>query len=43
MGAQPTASAAELVRTFHLLARMPEMGRNRPELWPLSYRFRLSG
>ena len=28
-----------LLRTFDLLARMPEMGRHRPELWPPPYRF----
>jgi plasmid stabilization system protein ParE len=30
---------ANLLRTFDLLANMPEMGRHRPELWPLPYRF----
>jgi len=28
-----------LLRTFGLLADMPEMGRHRPELWPPPYRF----
>ena len=28
-----------LLRTFELLADMPEMGRHRPELWPPPYRF----
>lgn len=28
-----------LLRTFELLARMPELGRHRPELWPPPYRF----
>ncbi len=28
-----------LLRTFDLLADMPEMGRHRPELWPPPYRF----
>ena len=30
---------ANLVRTFELLARTPEIGRYRPELWPPPYRF----
>lgn len=30
---------SNLLRTFDLLARMPEMGRHRPELWPAPYRF----
>jgi plasmid stabilization system protein ParE len=28
-----------LLRTLDLLARMPELGRHRPELWPPPYRF----
>jgi plasmid stabilization system protein ParE len=28
-----------LLRTFELLAAMPELGRHRPELWPPPYRF----
>jgi plasmid stabilization system protein ParE len=31
------------LRTFDLLARMPEMGRHRPRLWPPPYRFRSTG
>jgi plasmid stabilization system protein ParE len=30
---------SNLLRTFELLADMPEMGRHRPELWPPPYRF----
>jgi plasmid stabilization system protein ParE len=30
---------SNLVRTFDLLATMPDMGRHRPELWPPPYRF----
>lgn len=33
----------QLLRTFDLLARMPEMGRHRPELWPPPYRFWVTG
>jgi len=32
-----------LLRTFDLLARMPEIGRHRPELWYLPYRFWVTG
>jgi plasmid stabilization system protein ParE len=28
-----------LLRTFELLATVPEVGRQRPELWPPPYRF----
>ncbi len=28
-----------LLRTFELLASRPEIGRQRPELWPAPYRF----
>jgi plasmid stabilization system protein ParE len=34
---------SNLLRTFDLLARMPEMGRHRPELWPPPYRFWSTG
>ena len=34
---------ADLLRTFDLLVSMPEMGRHRPELWPLPYRFWSTG
>ena len=30
---------SNLLRTFDMLAIMPEMGRHRPELWPPPYRF----
>jgi plasmid stabilization system protein ParE len=30
---------SNLLRTFDLLATMPELGRHRPELWPPPYRF----
>jgi plasmid stabilization system protein ParE len=32
-----------LLRTFDLLAQMPEMGRHRPELWSPPYRFWVTG
>lgn len=32
-----------LLRTFELLAQMPEMGRYRSELWPRPYRFWVTG
>jgi plasmid stabilization system protein ParE len=32
-----------LLRRFDLLARMPEMGRYRPELWQPPYRFWVTG
>jgi len=32
-----------LLCTFDLLARMPEMGRYRPELWSPPYRFWVTG
>ena len=32
-----------LLRTLELLARMPEMGRHRSELWPPPYRFWVTG
>jgi len=32
-----------LLRTFDLLARMPELGRYRPELGPPPYRFWVTG
>jgi plasmid stabilization system protein ParE len=32
-----------LLGTFDLLARMPEMRRHRPELWPPPYRFWVTG
>jgi plasmid stabilization system protein ParE len=32
-----------ILRTFDLLARMPELGRYRPELWPPPYRFWITG
>ena len=32
-----------LLRTFDLLAQVPEMGRHRPELWPPPYRFWVTG
>jgi plasmid stabilization system protein ParE len=34
---------SNLLRTFDLLARMPEIGRQRPELWPPPYRFWTTG